>query len=362
MSRMRLTNLYYELNLYDWLESLLPDFILAFAFFTSISFAVLGKQFDHKRSTIAMSASIGFALSIGLVWWEQANNLSIKNLGPIAVGFAIIILGFVMYRSIKHIGGSWAGAGITLGASIMISKVIGLNIPINTEVIQSITVTALIIGIFAFLMHTSPHKVQFPSGSFKSPVTKPNMTRLFRDRHLSNDLSKKMKKVRKDSKTLNERPEKAGNIQLQIKRMLPAQGYLTERMAQIRAKAHQIRNGHIARLEETRRAFANQPTPARKKASQELSAKYNQLIGIDTRLERLDKSVAENERRIKELTEQAQNYTAKYDYKKLTEALNAAEKLQKHNTHLIKHIEHTEKDLMQIAKQIAHEVKQNGKT
>ena len=362
MSRMRLTNLYYELNLHDWLESLLPDFILAFAFFTSITFAVLGKQFDHKRSAIAMSASMGFALSIGLVWWEQANDLSIKNLGPIAIGFAVIVLGLVMYQSIKQIGGSWAGAGITLGASILISKVIGLDIPIDTEVIQSITVTALIIGIFAFLMHTTPHSVKFPSKSFKTPVTKPDMTRLFRDRHLSNDLSKKIKKVRKKAKTLNERPEDAGNIQLQIKRMLPAQGYLTERMAQLRAKAHQIRNGHIARLQETRSAFANQPTPAKKKASQELSAKYNQLIGIDTRLERLDKSVAENERRIKELTAQAQGYTAKYDYKKLTEALKAAEKLQKHNTHLIKLIEHTEKDLTHIAKEIAQEVKHNGKT
>ena len=160
MSRMRLTNLYYELNLHDWIESLLPDFILAFAFFTSISFAVLGKQFDHKRSAIAISVSIGLALSIGLVWWEQANNLSIKNLGPIAIGFAIIVLAFVMYQSIKHIGGSWAGAGITLGASILIAKVIGMNIPIDTEIIQSITTTALVIGIFAFLMHSTPHSVR----------------------------------------------------------------------------------------------------------------------------------------------------------------------------------------------------------
>jgi len=357
MSRMRLTNLYYDLNLHDWLESLLPDFILAFAFFTSISFAVLGKQFDHKRSAIAMSASIGFALSIGLVWWEQANNLSIRNLGPIAIGFAIIVLAFVMYQSIRHIGGSWAGAGITLGASILIAKIIGLNIPIDSEVIQSITVTALIIGIFAFLMHTAPHKSHIPSGTYKPSEPKINMARLFRDRHLSNDLGKKMKKVRKEAKTLNEHPEDAGNVLLQIKRMLPAQGYLTERMAKLRAKAHQIRNGHIARLEETRSAFAKLPTSVKKKASQDLSARYNQLIGIDTRLERLDKSVAENERRIRELTEQAQSYTAKYDYKKLTATLKQAEKLQKHNTHLFKIIERTEKTLSAIANAAAREAK-----
>jgi hypothetical protein len=160
---MRLTNLYYELNIYDWLDSLIPDFVLGFAFFTSIVYAVLGKRFDKQRPAIAMSASMGFALSFGLVWWEQANDLSIKNLGPIAIGFAVILLAFVMYQSIKRIGGSWAGAGITIGASILVTKLIGFNIPIDTEVIQSVTVTALIIGIFAFLMHTTPHSKSFPS-------------------------------------------------------------------------------------------------------------------------------------------------------------------------------------------------------
>ena len=52
-----------------------------------------------------MSASIGFALSTGLVWWEQANELSIKALGPIAVGFAILVLAFVMYQGILQLTG-----------------------------------------------------------------------------------------------------------------------------------------------------------------------------------------------------------------------------------------------------------------
>jgi len=55
--------------------------------------------------------------------------------------------------------------------------------------------------------------------------------------------------------------------------MLPAQGYLTERMAQLRAKAHQVRNGHIARLAETRQVFEKLPTAAKKKASAELAAR-----------------------------------------------------------------------------------------
>ena len=350
---MRPEMLLYDLNLYEWMESLLPDFILSFAFFTSVSFAVLGKQFEHKRAAIAISAAIGFALSTGLVWWEQANNLSIRNLGPIAVGFAVIVLSFVMYQSIKKIGGSWAGAGLTLGACIIIASIIGLKIPVDTEIVQSIIVTALIIGIFAFLIHTSPNRIHLPVRTFEQPDTKINMARLFRDRHLSNDLSKNIRKIRREAASLDEQPQDAGNIILQIKRMLPAEGYLTERMAQLRAKAHQIRNGHIARLEETKSIYAQLPVSTKKKASADMTASYNQLIGIDTRLERLDRAVAENERAIKILTQQAQKYTVSHEYKKLTETLKKAEKLQKHNSHLFKIIERTENKLTTIAKKIA---------
>jgi len=148
---------------------------------------------------------------------------------------------------------------------------------------------------------------------------------------------------------------------VQLKRMLPAQGYLTERMAQLRAKAHQIRNGHIARLGETKYVFSKLPVSAKKKASVELAARYNQLIGIDTRLERLDKAVAENEHRIRELTSQAQQYTARYDYQRLTDCLKAAEKLQRHNSKLFKIIDRTERKLTAIAKKIARETREVNK-
>ena len=45
------------------------------------------------------------------------------------------------------------------------------------------------------------------------------------------------------------------------------------------------------------------------------------------------------------------------NFQKLTECLRKAEKLQKHNTHLFKLIEHTESNLISIAKTIAREAK-----
>lgn len=355
---MRPERLLDNLNLSEWLESLLPDFVLSFAFFTSIVYAVLGKRFDKQRPAIAMSASIGFALSIGLVWWERSTGFSIKDLGPIAIGFAIIVLAFVMYQSLRQIGGSWSGAGITIGASILIASLLGLKVPVDPEIVQTITIVALVVGILAFLYHTRGHTIRFPHVATGLPDVRHDMSDLYRDRHLSDRLRKGLKKLRRQTSSLNERPEDAGDVLLQLKRMLPAEGYLTERMAQLRAKAHRIRNGHIARLEETRQVFAKLPTSAKKKAAAELAARYNQIIGIDTRLERLDKAVAENERRIRELTRQAEQYTAKYNHPKLYETIKAAEKLQRHNSKLFKIIERTEGKLSAIAKKVANEVKQ----
>ncbi len=307
---MRLEYWLQNWHLEELLESYLPDFVLAFAFFTSIVYAVLGKRFEKQRPAIAMSATIGLALSFGLVWWEQANSFSIKNLGPIAVGFAILLLSLVMYQCIRHIGGSWAGAGITIGASIIIAQLLGMHVPMDAQIIQTVIIVALIFGLLAFMSHR--HHLD-PRVRFKEPDLpdiKRTMADLYRERHLSKKLDHGLRTLNKKAKTLHEHPEETADIATQIKRMLPAQGYLTERMAHLGEKAHKIRNGHIARLEETRTAFAKLPVSAKKKASAELAAAYNQMVGIDTRLERLDKAVAENEKRIRELTEKAREYTA----------------------------------------------------
>ena len=36
----------------DWLDTFLPDFVLAFALFTSLTYAVLGKRFGMQRPAV----------------------------------------------------------------------------------------------------------------------------------------------------------------------------------------------------------------------------------------------------------------------------------------------------------------------
>jgi hypothetical protein len=209
--------------------------------------------------------------------------------------------------------------------------------------------------------YTRGHAVCVQPVRARLPDVRHDMTDLYRDRNVSNQLAKKIKNLRKTADTLNEHPQQSVSVLPQLRKILPAEGYLTERMAQLRAKAHQIRNGHIARLEETRRVFAGLPTSAKKKASAELAAGYKQIVGIDTRLERLDQAVAGNERRIIELTRNAQQYAGRYDHRQLAGCLKAAEKLQRHNSRLLKLIERTESKLSAVARKVAQETRHVNK-
>jgi hypothetical protein len=354
---MRPANPFRDLALAGLFETALPDFVLAFAFFTSLAYAVLGKRFMLQRPAIAMSAAIGLALSAGLVWWEQSVGLSIRDLGPVAVGFAIVVLALVMYQSIRHVGGSLAGAGIALGAAILIARLLKIDLPIDPQIIQTIVIVALIVGILAFLLRHRTAYPQIRASQAALADVRHDMSDLYRDRRLSRQLTRGLRRVRHEAAALRENPEEAVEILGQLKKILPAEGWLTQQMAQLRAKAHGIRSGHLARLQETRDVFARLPASAKRRAAANLADRYNQVVGIDTRLERLDKAVAETERRIRDLTAQAQQYAAQRDQPRLHDTLRAAEKLQRHNSRLFKIIKHTEGRLSALVRQAADQAK-----
>jgi hypothetical protein len=355
---MRLGNPFEDFVLGELFETVLPDFVLAFAFFTSICYAILGKRFGQQRPAIAMSAAIGFALSVGLVWWEKANGFSIKNLGPIAIGFAIVVLTLVIYHSIHQVGGSWAGVGIALGVSILIARILKLRLPFEQDILQTIMLVGLVVGIIAFLLHHRSPYQNLRNMLPKIPDIRHDMSDLYKDRRISKGLAKGLRRVRHEAKELNEHPEEAADIIRQLKRILPAEGLLTQRMAQLRAKAYSIRNGHIARLDETRNTFANLPVSIVKHAAAGLTAGYNRMVGIDLRLERLDKAVAEYETRIRDLTYQAQQHAAQYNYPKIYDCLKEAEKLQRHNSRLLKIIGRSENKLSAVSKAVVRETKE----
>jgi hypothetical protein len=266
-----------------------------------------------------------------------------------------------MYQSIRQVGGSWSGAAIAFGASILVAKLLGLAVPLDSQVVQVVTMVALIAGILALVSYTRGHSPFPQSPPIRLSEVRHDMSDLYQGRQLSRRLARGIRRLRQRAATLPEQPAEAPRVLVQLQRMLPAEGYLTQKMAELRAKAHRIRNGHIARLDETRHVFAKLPVSAKKKASAELAAGYQQTIGIDTRLERLDRAVAENERRIVELTRRAEQCAARYDHRQLADCLKAAEKLQRHNSRLLKLIAHTENKLSAVTEKVVKEAKEVDK-
>jgi len=343
----------------QFFESLLPDFILAFTFFTALTYAVLGRRFDHQRSAIAMAAAVGVALSMGLVWWEYETGLSVRNLGPVAIGFAVILLAMIMFLSIRQMGGSWSGAGIAFGASILVAWILGMPWPVAPEVIQALAIVGLIVGIVAFVLHRhgAPPRAQFVPAAIKPEIGEihHDMSDLYEDRHAGDQIDGFLRGLRQQSDVLVQHPQDASHFMAQLRRILPAEGWLTERLARLRAKDHAIRNGNLTRIEQLRHMVDKLPPDSRRKAERELSARYHELR-MEKRLERLDAAVAENERRIRDLTHEAEVAVGRCDYRKLNELLEAAEKLQAHNSKLFAIIDRSEQKLEKMAKHLAHEL------
>jgi hypothetical protein len=342
-------------------DSALSDFVLAFAFFTAVIYAVLAKRFDHQRSAVTASAALALALSVGLVWWEQSVGLSIRNLGPWAVGFAIIILAMVMYQAIRQTGGSWAGAALALGGSLLIGWALGMRWQVAQEIIQTVITVMLIVGMVAFLLHRQAGRGGTPwsglAGSAHEPEPQLRSERndlrdLQRGRQLSNRLVKRFKQLEREADHLHEHPEDAQDIMLQIRRMLPAEGWLTERLAGLREKLRYVEQGEAHRIKELEAMFGRLSPEERARVLKKIAEHYKE-VKLDVRLDRLDGAVAENERRIIQLTREAQACVAADDAKKLHDVLKAAEKLQKHNSRLFKLIDSTEKKVLGISRQLA---------
>ena len=325
------------------------------AFFTALIYAVLGQRFSRQRSAAVAALAIGLALSTGLVWWEADHGFSIRSLGPLAVGFAVLLLASVMYRALREIGGSLSAIMLSLALSLLIGWVVGIPSLVRAEVLQTITTVALLVGILALISHRHARHDWFPKGLHTVPTVRNDLRTLYRDRHLADRLAHNLRHVRREAGYLHESPQARHDVMLQLQRMLPAEGYLTERLARLREHAYHLRHGQCARIDEIRAVIAKLPPEAKRKISEELIARYKALT-LDLRLERLDRAAAEIERRIRDLTRKAQQCLARNDYRKVVDILAAATKLQKHNARLFKIIERTETKLQAATTSVAKNI------
>lgn len=336
-------------------DTLLPDFLLAFTFFAAMTYGILSRRFDRQRPAAAMSAALGLALAVGLVWWEHTNNWTIRDLGPLAVGFAIFALAAVLFQSLRNIGGSVSGAGAALVGALLVGWGLGIDWPGGPELFGSLVTLSLILAIVGFLLHRSagrpaPRLASSPAAGRVSFW--PDAEDWGRDRRVSDGLRSQFEHLRRESDWLGRRQGVGQDLSRQLDRMLPAEGWLTERLAKLREKAHHMSKGEIGRLHALQGQVRRLPPKARKSACERARSEYHQLK-LDQRLERLDRAVAETERRIGAITRLAKASIERRDYRKVPDLLDDARKLQKHNSKLITQIERTEEKLVRLAREAA---------
>lgn len=334
-----------------------PDFLLATAFFTSLTFMVLGQRFRLQRSAAVASLAIGLALATGLVWWELEHDLSIRSLGPFAAGLALLLLAAVMYRALASLGGSFAGIGLTLGISVLLGWALGVKLPIRQDVIQLTVTVALLVGMIALAGHRHSVQRKHPQLRQIVPTLKRDRRESRQVRNVADWIRHNLRRARSMASELGQRPGERSDVMLQLKRMLPAEGYLTERLAALRERVHQVREGHASQIKDISKEMRRLPKPERGRMGKELSLRYKGMK-LDLRLERLDRACAENERRIRALTEEAQKALAEHDHRRLTGLLENASKLQEHNARLFKIIDRTEAKLISSAKRIAQQTQE----
>ena len=333
------------------LDSVVVDFVLAFTFFISLCFAILSRRFERQRSAAAMSVALGLALAVGLVAWEAHVGYSVRDFGPLALAIIVVVLTGVVFEAIRQVGGSWSGAAIAAGTAIGIAWLVGLSGALPAILKTIFVILTFSIGIAVLAVHVKRTEPAGPRGVMRVPRTDAAMRDLYRERVLSQRVAGELVEVRRAAEELGDRPEQAGDVLVQLRRILPEAGLLTEQLAQLRAVAHRVRRGHVARIGELQSVIAGLPPERRRELADELARHYVELR-FDVRLERLDRAVAENERRIRDLVRQAEQWLEHHEYRRLSGVLDEAARLQRHNAHLLDIIERSQERLLAGARAV----------
>jgi hypothetical protein len=196
------------------------------------------------------------------------------------------------------------------------------------------------------------HLLQHPDA--ERAIVRHDMSDLEQNRRVGGQIWDGLSYLRRQVDQLDRRPDGSALVMAQLERLLPAEGWLTDRLSRLRATARLLRRGHLARIDQLRKQAAKLSPTQRSQARQEIVSRYEELK-LDVRLERLDRTVAATEKRIRDLTRQARRSLAAHEYAKVPNLLDEAVKLQGHNARLITLIERTEARLLALARRAARQ-------
>lgn len=370
-SRMTKTTLLAWTSIPGFAEPVWIDLALAFTFFTAVTFATLVRRFEHRRSAIAISVALGAALATALIRWMVHHGWSLQHIGPLAAAIVVLVIAIVLTQLLKV---NEKSTGL-----IFVMVIIGVvamfanRWEVSSRGLLAPAVITLILAAFMFSKPKHRKGITPPAINSRSIIKQrsskskprvleratPNVRDLEQGRRQSQALQRGLRRSRRQADRLNEHPKDAQNVLLQLRRMLPTEGRLTNRLAQLREQHHYARKGHIARIKQLRQAINNLNPSQKKQVADEIRRQYTEAK-LATRLERLDKTAADVEARIRQLTGAAEQAAARYDQRRLHSLLKEAESLQKHTTKLFALIEQSQKQLDALALRAAAQASQRG--
>jgi len=350
------------------------DLGIGLVFFTALSFAVLGRRFEHKRSAAAASAALGLALSIGLVAWEARTGYRLADLGPIAVGFGLVMIALVIYHAMRRVGGNWAGALTALGASLLIGQVLGLAGLSRWlgDVLAPLAALGLIAaGAAKLVMHSrgvvntsiSPTpslwrksaKVPPPRSGSDPKVMEEPIREITEQVHAIDDVSRMNERLKghlsisqRESEQLPAQPQLAALLRRQLAVLLPESQAVTRRLSDLRAKAQMLRLGHLAKIRRLAPQVPRLPPDAARLASQQLKSAYEEAK-LDERIAGLDQAAVQAEQKITAVVAKVNQMLDAGRYDHAANELHHAEQLGRQIERLLKQIGSDEKKVLALA-------------
>ena len=357
---MQITNLF-RTNIYAIYNSTLFEFLIIFTFFMSLLFVIFKQRFGDHRSAAGLSASISLALSIGLTSWMSRKGYTMQNLGTVSLIIIVAFAAAVTYKLIKSSGhGGIAILTIFLLIMPALSRSYWL---IDYQAIFDMALTGWLLLLILILMKNAGPRRNLNLSSLgnknyacaEADYADDQIKRMYRYRSLSNRISGQLRKLRKPSELLGDKNGQSKNLLLQLQHVLPEQGFLVSRMAELRKTAHLICNGHIAKIKETKKLCHRIPTLQKRKISMLLIEHYRNESDFEKRLERLESLVTAAEKQNRDLIAHAKVCVKTNNYQQYDRIIQKAKKLQDHITYIIKIIIRTEKKLSKAAYEIARD-------
>lgn len=307
-----------------------------------------------------------------MVAWEINSGWRIADLGPIAAGFALIIIAAVVYYAMQKVGGRWAGVLTALGAAALIGQV--LSLPGLSGLFHGVLLPLAGIGLLAAgvmrLMHHQQSFSPLRSAPFDVPLQSPlassptynsaqapvdevresqDQVHAIDDVHrLADRIERSLSDAERWGRALPAQPDLAKLIRQHLATLLPATQDITRRLAQLRAHTERVRLGHLAKIRRIAPQVPRLDPLAARAASQRLRDLYREAR-LGERIDRLDRAAVLAEQQITQTLQAVDQLLDAARYDEAASRLHQAARLGKQTRKLIHQIEKQQKHVLALA-------------